>query len=171
MMKRRNSLALYRNCIRPSLQAMVVFVLMTGAFLPDRVSHAVTAPVCESDRYPIWITIDKVRSSKGTIKVELYSGKDSESKKGNKVARTRVKALAGETSLCLNAPEPGEYSIAFYHDENGNGKFDQNFIGIPKEGFGFSTNPHIGFSRPSHKEIKFRVGNTTTRLRISAIYM
>jgi uncharacterized protein (DUF2141 family) len=145
-------------------------VLLCAFGNPGALGRAEAAPTCDGDRFPILITIEKVRSSDGTIKVELY-GDDSQNSKGRKVARTRVKAVEGETELCLNAPSAGDYSIAFYHDENDNGKFDQNFVGIPKEGFGFSNNPEIGFSRPDHDEIRFQVGRKAMKLRISAVYL
>jgi uncharacterized protein (DUF2141 family) len=34
----------------------------------------------------------------------------------------------------------GEYAIAVFVDVNGNGKMDKNFLGIPKEQYGFSNN-------------------------------
>ena len=43
---------------------------------------------------------------------------------------------------------PGDYGVAAIHDENSNAKLDRNFIGIPKEGFGFANNPHMGLSAP-----------------------
>jgi outer membrane protein len=33
----------------------------------------------------------------------------------------------------------GEYALVVYHDENGNGRLDENFIGIPNEPLGFSN--------------------------------
>ena len=33
----------------------------------------------------------------------------------------------------------GEYALVVYHDENGNGRLDENFIGIPSEPLGFSN--------------------------------
>lgn len=33
----------------------------------------------------------------------------------------------------------GEYALVVYHDENGNGRLDKNFIGIPNEPLGFSN--------------------------------
>ena len=145
-------------------------ILLSALGFSGTMGRATAPPSCDGELFPILITIEKVRSSAGTIKVELYSD-DSENSKGRKVARTRVKAVKGETELCLNAPSAGNYSIAFYHDENDNGKFDQNFFGIPKEGFGFSNNPEIGFGRPDHDEIRFHVGGEAMKLRISAVYL
>jgi MipA family protein len=33
---------------------------------------------------------------------------------------------------------PGRYAVMVFHDENGNGELDQNFMGIPREPLGFS---------------------------------
>lgn len=127
---------------------------------------------CTSDGIPIWITVDKVRSSRGTIKVELYSDEDKKKlTKGKKVARTRVKAREGVTNLCLSAPTAGAYAIALYHDENDNRKFDRNFIGIPREGFGFSNNPPVRLGLPESDEVRFRVESLATSLRISVVYL
>jgi uncharacterized protein (DUF2141 family) len=34
---------------------------------------------------------------------------------------------------------PGTYSLAVVQDENMNGKLDTNWLGIPKEGYGFAN--------------------------------
>jgi uncharacterized protein (DUF2141 family) len=41
----------------------------------------------------------------------------------------------------------GDYAIALFHDENGNGKLDRR-LGIPSEGVGFSRNPRLMFGPP-----------------------
>jgi uncharacterized protein (DUF2141 family) len=51
----------------------------------------------------------------------------------------------------------GNYAIALIHDENGNNKLD-TFMGIPREGFGFSRNPVIRFGPPSFNAAQFTVG-------------
>ena len=136
------------------------------------VGKAGAGPLCEADGIPIQITIEKVRNSRGTIKVELYDGTaKNNGKKRKKVARTRVKAQSGETRLCLNAPSQGEYAIALYHDENDNKKLDRNFIGIPREGFGFSNNPPVRLGLPAQEEMRFRVDYSTAAIRISVVYL
>jgi len=43
----------------------------------------------------------------------------------------------------------GEYAVVLYHDENSNGVCDKNFLGIPKEDYGFSNNVRPVLSAPS----------------------
>ena len=67
-------------------------------------------------------------------------------------------------------PEAGTYSAVAYHDENGNKKFDKNWIGIPTEGFGFSNNPRTFLGPPTHKDAAFHVLGSPTRVEIELKY-
>ena len=163
----------YSQCIKRPVSAIAGLATIALALGYMGLSRSADAtPICSANSIPIWITIEKVRNSRGTIKAELYGSKAKKTlAKGQKLARKRVKALQGETRLCLDAPAHGKYSIVVYHDENNNRKFDRNFIGIPKEGFGFSNNPAIHFGLPDQDEILFTVEDAKTNLSISVIYM
>src|SRR3546814_1591535 len=69
--------------------------------------------------------------------------------------------------LCLQAPAAGRYSVALYHDENGNKEFDKDFLGIPSEGYGFSKNPGFRFGVPKQEETLFAVEDAPVSLRIA----
>ncbi len=45
----------------------------------------------------------------------------------------------GTIELTFEDLAPGEYAIRLMHDENGNGSLDRNPLGMPIEGYGFST--------------------------------
>ena len=64
--------------------------------------------------------------------------------------------------LSIEIPD-GEYAIAFFIDANGNKKLDKNFLGIPKEQFGFSNNAMGTLSAPSFEQAKFRVARNTVQ--------
>jgi len=51
--------------------------------------------------------------------------------------------------------EPGRYALAIFHDLNGNDILDKNFVGIPKEPYGFSKNFRPRFSAPSFENCAF----------------
>ena len=68
--------------------------------------------------------------------------------------------------LSIEIPD-GEYAIAFFIDANGNKKLDKNFLGIPKEQFGFSNNAMGTLSAPSFEQAKFKVaGNTVQNIKL-----
>jgi uncharacterized protein (DUF2141 family) len=62
----------------------------------------------------------------------------------------------------------GRYAIKIYHDENANGKLDTNFVGYPKEPFGFSNDAMGRFGPPSFDEASFEIAAPTLRIVISA---
>lgn len=50
-----------------------------------------------------------------------------------------------------NVPS-GRYAIAIYQDMNGDKKLNKNFLGIPKEKYGFSNNPNSKFGLPDFSD-------------------
>ena len=74
---------------------------------------------------------------------------------------------AGEIELQnfeINGMLPhGEYAISLFVDSNGNKKIDKNFLGIPKEQYGFSNNVMGRMSAPSFDQAKFVVSGPTTQ--------
>ena len=120
----------------------------------------------------IQVTVENVIDSNGLITAVLYSDdRDTFLKKGARLDRIRVEAREGETVLCLQAPSVGRYSIALYHDRNGNKKLDRNFLGIPTEGFGFSQNPGFRLGKPDVEETLFSTDGGLTTLNISILYL
>ena len=53
--------------------------------------------------------------------------------------KDREPAKAGTVELRIRNVKPGSYSIAVFHDVNGNGQLDRSFIGLPNEPYGFSN--------------------------------
>ncbi len=54
--------------------------------------------------------------------------------------------------------KPGAYAVGAYHDENGNNRFDTNFIGYPAEGYALSNGVRAIISRPRFADAAFAVG-------------
>ena len=72
------------------------------------------------------------------------------------VKRSLSASAAGTFSVQLS---PGDYALSVVHDENGNGKFDTTFLGLPKEGFAFSNDAQPGLASPSFQAAAFEVGH------------
>lgn len=60
----------------------------------------------------------------------------------------------------------GEYGICVFHDENANEDLDRNFMGLPREPFGFS-NDRGRFGPPSFKRASFTVGEQPVEVPIA----
>jgi len=52
---------------------------------------------------------------------------------------------------------PGTYALGVIHDEDNNGRLN-TFVGIPREGFGFSRNPRLRMGPPRYEDVRFTVG-------------
>jgi uncharacterized protein (DUF2141 family) len=80
-----------------------------------------------------------------------------------------VPAKQGETIAVIAGMPAGTYAAQVYFDENDNDDLDRNFIGIPREGVGFSNNPSFTFHAPSFADSAFTYdgvsGAISVRLR------
>ena len=65
---------------------------------------------------------------------------------------------------------PGNYALSIIHDENGNGRLD-TFVGIPREGFGFSRNPAIRMGPPRFAETVFTMAGNRVNLVVTVKYL
>jgi uncharacterized protein (DUF2141 family) len=90
---------------------------------------------------------------------ESDRGGDSQQRPG--IVGGLVKAVTpGEAEGIIELKE-GTYTIAFYIDKNDNEKLDTNFLGVPKEQFGFSNDVMGRFGPPSFEAASFNHGNET----------
>ena len=64
--------------------------------------------------------------------------------------------------LTFSGLPDGEYAIFVFHDVNRNKKMDNNFLGIPKEGYGASKNKLPFAGAPRFTENKFALSNQAT---------
>lgn len=112
--------------------------------------------------------ISNVRNNQGVCQVCLYNNATSFSGDGGTPVQCVQSPVTNGTSEAQfeNVPA-GDYAIMVFHDANQNKKLDQNFLGIPKEGYGASRNKLPFASAPSFNDNKFTVQDkTTTTLRI-----
>lgn len=65
----------------------------------------------------------------------------------------------------------GTYAVAIRHDENGNGKLDTNFFGMPERGGGTSNNPRTSFGLPLFKNASFMLGQDGLEFVINLNYL
>ena len=70
--------------------------------------------------------------------------------------------LDGRDEYIIDDVESGEYALLVYFDENGNGRIDKNFIGIPNEPLGFS-NRYRPKGPPAYKRAAFQLKKDESR--------
>lgn len=113
---------------------------------------------CNGAPNEIKLVIEGLEDSLGLVTVDLYVN-DAEGflKRAGRVVQRRAAAKAPRTSLCVTAPEAGDYAIAVYHDKNANKTFDKGAFGLPVEPWGISNNPKVRFRAPHVDEALFPV--------------
>jgi uncharacterized protein (DUF2141 family) len=110
------------------------------------------------------VGVEKLRSAKGLLLVCLTADPDNFPgcvDDANAVTRS---VPAGRQGLSIDGLAPGAYAVSVIHDENGNTRLD-TFAGIPREGFGFSRNPAVGFGPPKFAAARFAVSGRGAQLQ------
>lgn len=117
------------------------------------------------------VVITDFRNSKGEVRVVLFKSQDGfpdDYKKAYKVARAKIKNKKAEITF-TDIPFDN-YAVTIMHDEDSNGDMDENWLGIPKEGFGASKNPVNKFRAPKFEEAKFNFNSEKLTVEIKAQY-
>lgn len=127
---------------------------------------AAAAPAFAADGADLSVVVTNVRRAVGHVRVEVCTAEEFLKTCVHGGAATAVK---GTTTVTVPDLPPGRYAIQAYLDENDDHEVDQNFLGVPKEGVGFSNNAPFGLGPPTFRRAAFAHGDTpdavTLRLR------
>jgi uncharacterized protein (DUF2141 family) len=118
------------------------------------------------------IHVDGLRNSMGVVGSVIFASPDGWPEDTSKSVHswpTEIPQDKREATATWDLP-PGEYGVAVIHDENRNQKLDRNFLGIPKEGFGFANNPHVGLSAAPFRAAIVHVTCPVTEINVHLIY-
>ncbi len=94
------------------------------------------------------------------IRVAVYSAKAPEQFPSDDRFFRGIVSEAPSDRLSVLIPDlpPGKYAVAAYVDNNRNGRQDKNFLGVPKEIYGFSNDARGMFGPPDFAAAEFEIG-------------
>ena len=119
-------------------------------------SGMVQAQVSMEGASSVRLEVSTFRSAKGTLNCRLFQ--DAASFPDGDGLRTVRSGISSNHATCVfDDLQPGTYAVAVVHDENGNGRLDKNFLGLPTEGYGVSNNRTYAASSPKWEESRFTV--------------
>ena len=135
------------------ISLIVVFVL--SVFLP------VFAQTSTKD-FTLSIVVEGMSSDEGNLGVLVFNNAKGWPE-DRQVALRDIAVPAQKGTQVLKVPDlpPGKYAVALIHDLNKNHKLDKNFLGVPKEQWGMSNNPHATIKAPPIEKAMFPVDNDT----------
>ncbi len=108
------------------------------------------------------LVIDGLTSQTGRVWVGVYDSADAWNGQ-DELRSAWVEIAEGQARLQLDDLPAGSVGIQVFHDANGNNDFDTNFVGIPRERYGFSNNPRPRFRGANWEEAAFTLAPGETR--------
>ena len=79
-------------------------------------------------------------------------------------------AGVGTVTVVITGVPAGIYAAQAFHDEDNNGKLERSFLGLPREGLGFSRDAPMHFGPPRFDAASFPVTAAGASIRLSMRY-
>ena len=108
-----------------------------------------------TEKFDLKVTVTNVDKQKGTVEIALFNDAKSFIVKG-KEYKTNSKVVTNDSIVFVFKDlTKDNYAVSIYHDINSDKECNLNFIGIPKEPYGFSNNFKPKLSKPTFNDCKF----------------
>jgi len=111
------------------------------------------------------VEVRGVKQMQGAVVVAVYDNAETWLKRPRKAMR--VEATAATVTATFKGLAEGDYALSTFHDVNGNGKLDTNFIGIPREPYGFSNDATGAMGPPSFDKAKLALPTQGARIAVT----
>ncbi|MDE0051986.1 MAG: DUF2141 domain-containing protein [Rhodospirillales bacterium] len=115
------------------------------------------------------VRIDGLRSAEGDVRVALHRqvGEGSFPGDAGVVGASFRRAAEGAVRFIFADVAPGAYAVAAFHDADGDGALNQNIVGMPTEGHGFSNGARGFMGPPSFEDAAVTVGKSEAVVSIT----
>lgn len=128
------------------MKTTIVLLLMALLFAADQSSSKLT------------LKVTGIRNDKGVVRALLFKGETGFPDDPAKAIRNASVKISGtQAEIVFDDIQPGTYAISVFHDSENSGKLRTNFLGIPRDGYGFSNNSMGTFGPPSFKDASFQI--------------
>jgi len=107
-------------------------------------------------QFSLTIEINGLQNNEGQVLLEFSN------EKGEKITGIKQNIADYSCTFVIKTLKPGKYAFKYFHDENKNKILDLTWIGIPKEGYGFSNNAKGTLGPPSFEKMIFVIKGDTT---------
>jgi uncharacterized protein (DUF2141 family) len=143
-------------------------IVKFGLFMALAIAAATAASAQSGNQ--ISVPIQGLRNNQGAVRCGLFNSAATFRKPGQEFRGVAV-PIAGQQATCVfdNVPA-GTYAVAVFHAENNETQIQTNFLGQPKEGYGFSRNPSTTFGAPDFSAAAYSYQGGTTSWPVQITY-
>jgi len=136
-------------------------LLLAGGF-----AAAADEPGGDGARGSLTLVVPGLANDEGKVIIALFDSAEGFEKDGAFVRSAFVEPEDRAAVWTFGDLPFGEYAVRLFHDENGNEKLDTNWMGIPKERYGFSNDARGKFGPPGYEAAKFRFDSDGMTLQV-----
>ncbi|MDT8760435.1 DUF2141 domain-containing protein [Sphingomonas psychrotolerans] len=163
--------------IRPDLRIAfaIAFALTAATPAAARIVDPTDGSCAVAGGARIIVNVVGLKDRVGRLKLELYPANEADFlrddrdlvREGKPFRRIWAQMPAsGPVTLCIRAPNAGQWALLFTHDRDGKNKF--NFW---QDGAGFPSNTRLGRSRPKLRQALVNVAPGGGQITVRAQYL
>ena len=117
------------------------------------------------------VEISNIRNKNGYIALGVFVDEASFDIEKPYIEKTyfKHKIVNGKLRVEIKL-KPGVYGVSVLDDENSDGEMEYSWIGLPREGYGFSNFYHTGITKPNFKDFDFIVGKKNKIVQVKMKY-
>lgn len=140
-------------------------------FAAARTSAAAQSGGAMAARNLLRVLVVGLRNDDGDLCCSLFSSAEDFPNNHDLLAVTVTSRIREGAATCeFPGTQPGTYAIVVFHDENGDGKFNRDWLGLPQEGYGFSNDAPTHLHAPSFDAASFAFTENSPELLIHIRY-
>ena len=139
------------------LKAFKVSIVVVATLASLNLGKTMAVPTAK-----LTIVVNQLPNQKGEVCMRIYAKEQGFPQSSKGVVQSGCTKITGRSATKeFSGLKYGTYAVALFHDENGDGKLNTNFLGIPREGFGISNNPPVRARAPKFKNSSFTLRKDT----------
>ena len=124
-------------------------------------------PASAGSKTPLTVLVEGFENNQGQVMVQVTASRKAFEGDAPPTDRKMAPIKKGKAKVVFYSLKPGTYAVSLYHDANANQKMDKNFLGVPKEDYGFSNNARGTMGPPDWDKAKFELGSEAKTLTIT----
>lgn len=121
----------------------------------------------DNQKVKLTVKIKGLKNNQGTVKIALCNSAENYKNDRSPFKAAILEIINNEVIATFDDLTIGNYAVKAFHDVNNNDDFDTNFLGIPKEDYGFSNNAKGLFGPPSWEAAKFQLNKSEQVIEIN----